>query len=94
MSKKLDKIAAEIEKAKEKRNEWDKRVRDLEQKYRTEENTEIHEMVRAAKLTPDQLAQVIALSAKGKVGPLPVFDDTADDDLELETEVETDEEDD
>ena len=93
MSKKLDKIAAEIEKAKEKRNEWDKRVRELEQKYRTEENTEIHEMVRAAKLTPEQLAQVIALSSKGKVGAFPVFDETKDT-VDDETEVETDEEED
>ena len=93
MSKKLDKIAADIKKAKEKRSEWDKRVKELEQKYREEENTEIHDMVRAANLTPEQLAQVIALSSKGKVGKFPVFDDTADDE-ETETEVDTDEDED
>ena len=93
MSKKLEKIAADIKKAKEKRNEWDKRVKELEQKYRVEENTEIHEMVRAANLTPEQLAQVIALSAEGKVGAFPVFDDP-EDAVEDETEVEIDEEED
>lgn len=60
MSVKLDKIAAEREKARRKRDEWDARVKELEQKYREQENTEIHDMVHAANLSPEQLAAVLS----------------------------------
>lgn len=60
MSVKLDKIAAELEKARRKRDEWDVRVKELEQKYREQENTEIHDMVHAANLSLEQLAAVLA----------------------------------
>lgn len=55
----LEKIGAELEKARVKRAEWNRRVKELERSYREEENTQIHEMVHAANLTPEQLAQLI-----------------------------------
>ena len=55
MSARLDKIAAEREKARRKRDEWDARMKEWDQKYREQENAEIHEMVHAARLTPEQL---------------------------------------
>ena len=45
MGIKLEKIGADLEKARKKRAEWDAKVKDLERRYREEENTEIHEMV-------------------------------------------------
>ena len=54
---------ADLEKARKKRAEWDAKVKDLERRYREEENTEIHEMVHAANLTPEQLAELIRKSA-------------------------------
>lgn len=45
MSAKLDRIGADLEKARKKRAEWDAKVKDLERRYREEENSEIHEMV-------------------------------------------------
>ena len=51
MGAKLDRIGADLEKARKKRAEWDARVKDLERRYREEENSEIHEMVHAANLT-------------------------------------------
>lgn len=63
MGIKLEKIGADLEKARKKRAEWDSKVKDLERRYREEENTEIHEMVHAAKLTPEQLAELIRKSA-------------------------------
>src|SRR5574344_1355595 len=60
---KLDKIGADLEKARRKRAEWDARVKDLERRYREEENSEIHEMVHAANLTPDQLSELLRMFA-------------------------------
>ena len=56
---KLKKIGAELSKARAKRDEWDKKVKDLERKYREAENTCIHDMVHAANLSPEDLAELI-----------------------------------
>ena len=59
MSEKLDKIGAERDRAREKRDLWDARYKELCQKYIQQENTEIHDMVRAQNMTPDQLAEIL-----------------------------------
>lgn len=69
MSEKLDKIGAERDRAKEKRDLWDAKYRELCQKYIQQENTEIHELVRARNMTPDQLAQVLAMLKGALPGP-------------------------
>ena len=71
MAGKLDKIGADLEKARAKRDEWDAKVKDLEQKYREAENTMIHEMVHAANLTPEQLAKIIQMTATQAPGNFP-----------------------
>ena len=63
MGAKLDRIGADLEKARRKRAEWDARVKDLERRYREEENYEIHVMVHAANLTPDQLSELLRMFA-------------------------------
>lgn len=65
MSEKLDRIGADRDRAKEKRDQWDARYKELCQKYTQQENTEIHEMVRAQNLTPDQLAEVLKALQSG-----------------------------
>lgn len=67
-STKLERIGADLEKARSKRDEWDRKVKDLEAKYQEEENSMIHDMVHAANLTPSQLAKIIDRAAKGNVG--------------------------
>ena len=69
MSAKLERIAAERDKARRKRDEWDSRVKELERKYREEENSESHDMVRAANLNPEQLAEIIRLAGAGNLNP-------------------------
>lgn len=59
MSARLERIAAEREKARRKRDEWDARMKEWDQKYHEQENAEIHEMVHATRLTPEQLAEVL-----------------------------------
>ncbi len=59
MGAKLDKIGLDLKRARAKRMEWDSKVKELERKYKEEENTEIHDMVHAANITPEQLAELI-----------------------------------
>ena len=63
MGTKLDRLGADLAKARMKRDEWDKRVKDLERRYREEENSEIHEMVHAANLNPEQLSELLRMFA-------------------------------
>lgn len=72
MSEKLDKIGADRDRAKEKRDLWDARYKELCQKYIQQENTEIHEMVRAQNMTPDQLAEVLKALQNGML-PSPAM---------------------
>ncbi len=65
MSEKLEKIGADRDRAKEKRDQWDARYKELCQKYIQQENTEIHEMVRAQNMTPDQLAEILKALQNG-----------------------------
>lgn len=71
---KLEKIGADLEKARAKRDEWDQRVKKLEVRYREEENIVIHSMVHAANLTPDMLAHIIEMANQGNVGMYPGLD--------------------
>ena len=56
---KLKKIEADLKKARGKRDEWDRKVKDLERRYREAENTCIHDMVHATNLSPEDLAELI-----------------------------------
>ena len=51
MSLKLEKIAAEREKARRKRDEWEERRKEWDRKYHEQENSEICEMVQDRKST-------------------------------------------
>ena len=64
MSEKLERLSRELEKAKEKRASLDRKIKDLEARYLEQENTEIHDMVREAQLSPETLAELIARSRR------------------------------
>ena len=51
---KLEKIGADLKRARSKQAVWTQRVKELEGRYREEENSVIHTMVHAANLTPEQ----------------------------------------
>lgn len=70
MSERLDRIGADRDRAREKRDQWDARYKELCQKYVQQENTEIHEMVRAQNMTPDQLAEILK-ALQGGMFPSP-----------------------
>ena len=62
---KLAHLRDELEKARKKRDEWDAKVKKLERRYKEAENTCIHEIVHAASLTPQQLAELIRKAQTG-----------------------------
>lgn len=67
MYEKLDKIRAELDRAKQRRADADAKVKQLEQKLREAENSQILADVGAMKLTPEQLAQFLQLAASGQL---------------------------
>ena len=71
MATKLERLREALDKARVTYAEWGRRVKDLEERYSEEENSVIHTMVHAANLTPEQLAQIIAMATRGNVGAYP-----------------------
>ena len=65
MSLKLEKIAAEREKARRKRDEWEERRKEWDRKYHEQENSEICEMVHAQSL----LAVIIQMAQAAVPNP-------------------------
>lgn len=77
----IEKYRNEIEKAKVKIAEQQKRVRELEQKIADEENLEIVRMVKAVKLDRGELAAFLKAYASGEI-TLPDTDTTGGEDTE------------
>lgn len=67
MYEKLDKLRAELDRAKQRRADADAKVKQLEQKLREAENSQILAEVGALKLTPEQLAQFLQMAASGQL---------------------------
>ena len=65
MSVKLEKIAAERERACRKRDEWDEKVKEWDKRYKEQENAEICDVVHAMNLNPEQLAEIIRIAQQG-----------------------------
>ena len=86
MGARLDKIGADLEKARKKRTEWDARVKELERKYREVENSEIQDMVHAANLTPDQLSELLSMFAADMV-PKPETINSMNEQEEMQNEI-------
>ncbi len=93
MYEKLDKLRAELEKARQRRAEADAKVKQLEQRLKDAENSQILAEVGALKLSPEQLKMFLemATSRQLEVEKASVFkasedtkQDTMDDDMESE----------
>ncbi len=67
----LTRLRDELKKARKRRDEWEQKVKDLERRYKEAENTCIHDMVHAANLTPEQLAELIHAASSGLPYSLP-----------------------
>lgn len=67
MFERLDKMRAELEKAKQRRADADAKVKTLEAKLKEAENNQIIADVSAMKLSPEQVAQFLKLVASGQL---------------------------
>ena len=67
MSEKLEKLRAMLEKEKERRIKLNNRIEILER--RIQEAEEVNEMVRSAKVSPEQLAALLRQSANATPNP-------------------------
>ena len=65
MSVRLDRLGEDRARALRKREEWDAKYKKLDRLYKERENTEIHDIVHAANLTPDQLAILLQTLGHG-----------------------------
>ena len=63
MSEKLDKLRADLAKARERRVQLNNRIELLERRIAEMEKVEVAEMVRTANLTPEQLATLLQQAA-------------------------------
>ena len=69
MSEKIDKLRASLEKEKERRIKINNRIESLERRIQEAEAAEVNEMVRTAKVTPEQLAALLRQSATSTPNP-------------------------
>ena len=69
MSEKLEKLRAMLEKEKERRIKLNNRIEILERRIQEAEAAEVNEMVRSAKVSPEQLAALLRQSATTTPNP-------------------------
>ena len=69
MSEKLDKLRASLEKEKERRIKINTHIESLERRIQEAEATEVNEMVRTAKVTPEQLAALLRQATTNTPNP-------------------------
>ncbi len=70
MFERLEKYRDELARAKARRADLDAKIKELERKCKEEENAQIHGMVHAMNMTPEQLQKLLTKAAAGKL-----FDD-------------------
>ena len=69
MIEKLEKLHAMLEKEKERRIKLNNRIEILERRIQEAEAAEVNEMVRSAKVSPEQLAALLRQSATATPNP-------------------------
>ena len=69
MSEKLDKLRADLARARERRIQLNNRIELLERRIAEAEKVEVAEMVRVANLTPEQLAALLQQNANTTPNP-------------------------
>lgn len=69
MSEKLEKMRADLAKAKERRIQLNNRIELLERRIAEAEKVEVVEMVRTANVTPEQLAMLLKQAANAAPNP-------------------------
>lgn len=92
MYERLDKLRADLEKARKRKVEAEARVKEAEEKLREAENTQVLNDVNALKLSPEQVAQFLKLAASGQLPMNGVAVNLKEDQEEKMEDVENEEE--
>ena len=74
MYEKLDKLRADLKRAKEKKAEIEAKIKNLEMRLREAEESQILADVKQMNLTPEQLAKFLQLATSGQL-PMPGKED-------------------
>ena len=69
MSAKLERIGAELKRAREKAVEWSKRAEELEKQYNEQEKTDLSDICRIYKMTPEKLKRLLEQTGNGLPDP-------------------------
>ena len=69
MSAKLEKLGADLTRAKEKAEEWMKRAKELQAQYDEQEKTDISDICRSFKMTPEKLKKLLEATGDGLPDP-------------------------
>ena len=69
MGERLEKLKAMLKKEQERRIKLNNRIAILERRIQEEDSAEVNEMVRTAKVTPEQLATLLRQSATATPNP-------------------------
>lgn len=69
MSTKLEKIGAELNRAREKAEEWAKKAKELEAQYDEQEKTDLSDICRIYKMTPEKLKRLLETTGNGLPDP-------------------------
>ena len=80
----IDKLKAELSKAREKAAEWQARAKEIERQITELENTEILQMVRGVAASPEELRELLDRIRTAK--ELPKMDSAKKEDFERENE--------
>ena len=67
MYEKLDKLRADLERAREKKSEIEAKIKNLEQRLKEAEEAQILADVKALNLSPGQLARFLQMAANGQL---------------------------
>ena len=71
MYEKLERLREDVRRAKKRLADAQRRLKAVEDKLKEEEATQILSDVQSVNLTPEQLADLLALLKSGQLGPLP-----------------------
>ena len=63
----LNKYRANLKRMRDRRADIDNKIREMERACKEEENTMIHDLVREAGMTPEQLAALIGMNGAEKI---------------------------
>jgi hypothetical protein len=69
MSAKLEKIGADLERARKKAKDWAEKARVLEEEYKKQESIEISDICRSFEMTPDKLKRLLERTGNGLPNP-------------------------